>query len=102
MGYIGEHAMMDGMPAIRFCNALVDATYKRCLETKDNVDGHSSSTTLTSPVADSVQDIFEDTWAHISLDNKREIQGLITKGKSVLPIPLFYYMQSQTIKLNYR
>jgi len=81
MGYIGEHAMMDGMPAIRFCNALVDATYKRCLETKDNVDGHSSSTTLTSPVADSVQDIFEDTWAHISLDNKREIQGLITKAK---------------------
>ena len=70
VGFVGEHSMMDGMPAVGFCNHIQEEIY----ETQERQGESGLSIT-------EVKNIFEDAFSVLSPDDREKLQQYIDKAK---------------------
>lgn len=73
MGYIGEHCMADGMPAVDFCQQMQRAEYDKSNGDDSMVPGD----TMTSPVTQ----IFADAWASLDEVSRRHIRERVEHAR---------------------
>ena len=71
VGFVGEHSMMDGMPAVGFCNYIQEETYGK--------QQHQDQSGVT--IAE-VSNIFEDAFSVLSPDDRDTLQQYIDKAKA--------------------
>jgi carnitine O-acetyltransferase len=73
LGYIGEHSLMDGMPAVGLCNFIQKETYQKQLNMEESDDSMSSVAS-----SQEVENIFDDAFANLAKEGRLEIASLIT------------------------
>jgi carnitine O-acetyltransferase len=71
LGYVGEHAMMDGMPALGFCRHMTGRTYQEWCENNTSSSG--------TPV---VQNIFEPILKNLDTRSLQTLEGLVDDARS--------------------
>ena len=75
LGYIGEHSMMDGMPAVGLCQHLLQESYSKQV-----------SVETESPIVPSsgVVSVFEHAFSGLSESDRHKLEILVDEGKSML------------------
>jgi carnitine O-acetyltransferase len=73
IGYVGEHSMMDGMPAVGLCDYLKSQTYRKQLNSE------KGATFVASP--DSIANIFQEALSNLSDSDRSELESLIDRGE---------------------
>jgi carnitine O-acetyltransferase len=76
LGYVGEHSMMDGMPAVGLCRHLAGRTYRQW---RDEASTHTS---LLSPSTPVVRNIFEPILKTLSNESRMPLKELVLDAKS--------------------
>ena len=71
VGFVGEHSMMDGMPAVGFCNYIQERNYE--LQEQQS----ESSCSITE-----VKNIFGDAFSVLSPEDREKLQQFIDKAKA--------------------
>ena len=74
LGYVGEHAMMDGMPAMGLSHHIMGCTYSE-LQSQERVSTTSSGTPI-------VQNIFEPVLEKFDDASLSTLRGLVEQAKS--------------------
>jgi carnitine O-acetyltransferase len=74
LGYIGEHSMMDGMPAVGLCQHLKTQSYAKQMASQND--------TLSTSCTRGVVNLFQETCSNLSAFNRQQIEALVSKGKS--------------------
>jgi carnitine O-acetyltransferase len=71
VGFVGEHSMMDGMPAVGFCNYLQEETYEKQLFQDQGGMAFTE-----------VKNIFEDAFSVLIPEDREKLQQHINKAKA--------------------
>ena len=79
LGYVGEHSMMDGMPAVGLCQHLNSQSYEKQSASRSG----TSSVTLTLGVIN----LFDEACSKLSESDRSQLEALVRKGKSKLEHP---------------
>lgn len=74
IGYVGEHSMMDGMPAVGLCDYIKSETFQKQLDNES-----AESTTVSAN--DGVVSLFQETFSKLADSDRNELATLITKGE---------------------
>ena len=74
LGYVGEHSMMDGMPAVRLCEHLKSQSYEKQSASQSD----TSSVSLTVGIVN----LFEEACSNLTESDRSQLKALVRKGKS--------------------
>ena len=79
-GYMGEHSMMDGMPAVGLCSHIISTKYGRLVSeeksmTKAFNDMDRGSSFIVEP-------LFGRVWS--KLTSSSDVKDMVTRGKIIL------------------
>lgn len=77
LGYVGEHAMMDGMPAVGLCRHLTGRTYHQWC---DKASTHTNS--ALSPCTPVVRNIFDPILKPLDNESRIPLNKLVRDAKS--------------------
>lgn len=77
LGYVGEHSMADGMPAIGLCNYLVD--HGRVDQGDDPSASHSSATPVIAPVFANAYENMDPWLQQIIMESVEKARDDLTK-----------------------
>ena len=77
-GLIGEHSMMDGMPALRLADYITKQTY-HIVKQKNNELASSSLSSPGGNVGESVENVFQKCLSNINWSDSK-LKTMIEKG----------------------
>ena len=76
-GYMGEHSMMDGMPAVGLCSHIVSTKYESLIsKEKSSTRAINHSDDETSLM---VEPLFDTAWS--KLDKSAIVRDVVTRGE---------------------
>jgi carnitine O-acetyltransferase len=75
LGYVGEHSMMDGMPAVGLCQHLTQKSYR------ERHDMSASAPTRLSSATPLVKNIFEPVMKNLKPAERLKLQQLVSRAK---------------------
>jgi hypothetical protein len=74
LGYVGEHSMADGMPAVALCDLIKQLEYQSL---KKECQRNEDVSSLSLPF---IQNIFEDAISTINGDDINVVESSLNKG----------------------
>mmetsp|Transcript_21667 Transcript_21667/g.32887 ORF Transcript_21667/g.32887 Transcript_21667/m.32887 type:complete len:664 (-) Transcript_21667:619-2610(-) len=76
LGYVGEHALLDGMPAVGFCQYLLKSTYGRMKSVEEE------ESTVTSSSKPLINNIFDPVLCMLDDSDTQMLQKLVDEAKN--------------------
>lgn len=73
LGFMGEHSLMDGMPAVGLCDHIQKLEYGK-LKEKYNND-------ISDESLPHIQNIFEDAFMKMNEQDLKSLQKIVDEGK---------------------
>lgn len=84
LGFVGEHAMADGMPVVALCNRIKNLPYeslkKECHSKMKNEDNCTVDDDVQEVLLPVIQNIFEDAFIGLDTEGNKSIARLLDKG----------------------
>ena len=75
---MGEHSLMDGMPAVGLCDHIQKLEYGKLKEKYNNNDNDISDDCDSLP---HIQNVFEDAFTKMNEQDLKSIQKIVDEGK---------------------